>query len=110
MAVSAQPDPDFIRFFSADFKSKSEWSRLLEAVPYDMSWDRKAAWLLWTLGNHYDAETPWQWQEVLTSVLRAAAPVGRQEPVNHIEDAYCPADHGPVIFTFDSAKYGESGK
>jgi hypothetical protein len=99
--VSAQPDPDFIEFFSADFKTKSQWQRLLDMVPFDMSWDRKAAWLLWTLGQHYDGETPWQWQEVLASVCRTA-PVGMSEPVNHTETEYWPPDPGPVQFSFNS--------
>ena len=47
----AQPDPDFIRFFSGDYRNPSAWDRLLEAVEIpgmpSASWDRKAAYLLW---------------------------------------------------------------
>jgi len=42
----SQPDPDFLKFFADGFQ------RELEAVEIPgmahASWDRKAAWLLWT--------------------------------------------------------------
>lgn len=42
----SQPDPDFLKFFADGFQ------RELEAVAIpgmaDASWDRKAAWLLWS--------------------------------------------------------------
>jgi hypothetical protein len=42
----SQPDPDFIKFFGGEFQ------RVLAATEIpgmaDASWDRKAAWLLWS--------------------------------------------------------------
>lgn len=63
-----QPDPEFKAFFHG------EWKELMDAVtvpglPY-ASWDRKAAYLLWVMGAHYDAETPWHWRDVLRSVFK----------------------------------------
>lgn len=46
------------------------WQKLLEGVPEEWSWDRKACWLLWTMGSHYDAETPWHWQDVIERVVK----------------------------------------
>lgn len=44
-------DAAFIEFFAGDYKGKSRWDLLLEAVEVpgmpDASWDRKAAYLLW---------------------------------------------------------------
>ena len=46
-------DPEFVKFFSADYKSDSEWDKLLDAVEIPgmegASWDRKAAYLYWCL-------------------------------------------------------------
>lgn len=62
-----QPDPDFVAFFAGD------WQRLLEGVEIpgmtEPSWDRRAAYLLWVMGSHYDAETPWYWRDVMLSVI-----------------------------------------
>jgi hypothetical protein len=45
------PDAAFVEFFSGDYKGKSRWDLLLEAVEIPgmagASWDRKAAYLLW---------------------------------------------------------------
>lgn len=58
-----QPDPAFKAFFAG------EWKRLMDTVEVPgmkyASWDRKAAYLLWVLGGHYDAETPWHWLDVM---------------------------------------------
>lgn len=64
-----EPDPDFLEFFAG------EWQELLRSVEIPgmtngtPSWDRRAAYLLWIMGGHYDAETPWYWRDVMRSVV-----------------------------------------
>lgn len=47
------PDPAFVVFFSGEnYHGNSEWDRLLASVSVpgmpDASWDRRAAWLVFT--------------------------------------------------------------
>jgi hypothetical protein len=122
-----QPDPAFIEFFSADYKSKSEWQKLLDAVEIpgmdNPTWDRRAAYLLWIMGGHYDAETPWHWRDVMRQVVMPNEPapprvklsevidrIAAEEraaivgSINPIEDADCQPTPGGVSFTFDAVK------
>lgn len=83
-----EPDPDFIEFFSADYKSKSEWQKLLDAVEIpgmdNPSWDRRAAYLLWVMGGHYDAETPWHWRDVMRQVVMPGEPAPPPRPLSEV--------------------------
>lgn len=72
-----QPDnPDFNRFFA------TTWQDLLTRTEVpgftgQVSWDRRAAYLLWCMGTHFDAETPWNWLDVLEGyVAPPRQPVG----------------------------------
>lgn len=63
-----QPDPEFKAWFA------TEWKRLHEAVQVPgmkyASWDRKAAYLLYRLGQLYDTELyDCTWLEALESAL-----------------------------------------
>ena len=49
----SERNADFERFFAGEnYQGNSEWDRLLASVQVpgtpDASWDRRAAWLLWT--------------------------------------------------------------
>jgi hypothetical protein len=104
-----QPDPDFVAFFNGD------WQRLLETVQIpgmnEPSWDRRAAYLLWIMGGHYDAETPWHWLDVMKHATRPRpAPVGRMAFAltmldNHFGEDDCKPTPGGVRLDFDSSKW-----
>lgn len=105
MKPGDQPDPAFVKFFAGD------WQTLLETVTIPgwqgpVSWDRRAAYLLWTLGSHYDAETPWHWLEVLKQVVSPRpAIVGTPAPVNPASEwPSLPTPEG-VQLVFNSADW-----
>jgi hypothetical protein len=66
-AEQGTPDPEFKAFFAGD------WKRLMETVFVPgmqyASWDRKAAYLLWCMGQLYDVEMPNNWQDALAAKL-----------------------------------------
>lgn len=69
-----QPDPDFTAFFAGP------WQKLLKDVVIPgtdgkVSWDRRAAYLLWLMGSYYDAETPWHWLDVMKHAVRPVVDV-----------------------------------
>ena len=108
-----QPDPEFIRFFSGDYRGRSEWGRLLSLVEvFGMpaaSWDRKAAWLLLALGRLYDADMPHTWVAALESTIRPSParpwpPVGTGD-INPIEDASCRPQAGGIALDFDATEW-----
>lgn len=103
-----QPDPEFAEFFAG------EWQRLLEAVVIPgmdgPSWDRRAAYLLWTMGGYYDAETPWHWRDVMKHAVKPKRPVGKVGFAltmldNHFGDDDCEPTPGGVPLAFDSSKH-----
>lgn len=99
--MTKTPDPEFVKFFAGD------WQTLLERVEVPgwekpLSWDRRAAYLLWQLAHDdldlTDIEGVLRY--VATGNVNAPAPVGR--PFNHTDfDAITHTPEG-VILSFNA--------
>lgn len=118
-----QPDPDFVKFFAGD------WQRMLEAVEVPgmekPSWDRRAAYLLYTYGLPYDDTQrtcgymedpafPWKAPPVRHAFdapsARGQSTVGRVDFAltmldNHFGIDDCKPTPGGVKLAFDSSKH-----
>lgn len=116
--MSNQPDPAFTAFFSGDYKARdtSFW-RMVDRVVIPgaagASWDRRAAYLLWALGQLYDAAMPGRWETDLAAWLDSQATLTPASPpvgtgINHVPATACaPSDWG-IKLPFNSITYPAS--
>lgn len=98
-----QPDPEFTAFFAGPWQELLK-SCVVEGTDGRVSWDRRAAYLLWTLGGLYGD----RWLQALRSRLAppSCSPVGIDEPPVNLDDYYdCQPVPGGIDLVFDSGRY-----